>query len=80
MRPVPVLFTDLDGTCVHYDWHEWGVVEPRPDPRTGLWECTSLASAEDGGTRRADLLRLPPSTSGEAACGAAAGAVGLLHV
>lgn len=66
MGRVRVLFTDLDGTCVHYDWHEWGAVAPRPDPSTGLWECTSLAAAEEGSTRRAALLRLPPSTSGEA--------------
>jgi hypothetical protein len=66
MGPVGLLFTDLDGTCVHYDWQEWGVVAPGADPSTGLWQCTSLAAAEDGGTRRAALLRLPPSTSGEA--------------
>lgn len=54
-----VLFTDLDGTCVHYDWPEFGQVASEPNER-GLYPCTSL-----DGSQQALLMRLPPSTSGK---------------
>lgn len=72
-RPIRVLFTDLDGTCVHYDWHEFATVAPEPNA-SGLYPATSL-----DGAAQAQLLRLPPSTSGALRCrrlegtGAAAG-------
>jgi hypothetical protein len=54
-----VLFTDLDGTCVHYDWHTFGRIASEPTDR-GLFSCTSLDGKQD-----ALLLQLPPSTSGK---------------
>lgn len=56
--PMKVLFTDLDGTCVHYDVAEFAAVDATPTP-DGCFPATAL----DGGAR-AQLLRLPPSTSG----------------
>lgn len=58
-----VLFTDLDGTCVHYTDDPsadgpWGQVAAQPDS-TGLFPCTS-----PDGSRTTPLLRLPPSASG----------------
>jgi hypothetical protein len=53
-----LLFTDLDGTCVHYDAHDFCSVAEVPTA-AGFYPCTSLA-----GNREALLLRLPPSTSG----------------
>ena len=53
-----VLFTDLDGTCVHYDVPEFATVADQPDA-TGLYPAASL-----DGARTTRLLRLPPSTSG----------------
>lgn len=49
---------DLDGTCVHYDIHEFAHVEEQPSA-AGLYPATSL-----DGAQRTLLLRLPPSTSG----------------
>ena len=49
---------DLDGTCVHYDVHEFARVEEEPTS-AGLYPATSL-----DGVQRTLLLRLPPSTSG----------------
>lgn len=60
-----VLFTDLDGTCVHYDWAAFGRVAEEPTAQ-GLWPCTSL-----DGAQQTLLLRLPPSTSGRPCCTAA---------
>lgn len=59
-----VLFTDLDGTCVHYTDDPtadgpWGQVASQPDS-AGLLPCTS-----PDGSRTTLLLRLPPSASGE---------------
>ncbi|KAL4438989.1 hypothetical protein ABPG77_006926 [Micractinium sp. CCAP 211/92] len=58
-----VLFTDLDGTCVHYTDDPsaegpWGQVAAQPDS-AGLLPCTS-----PDGSRTTLLLRLPPSASG----------------
>ena len=42
-----VLFSDLDGTIVHYDVQQWGELAPRPDGE-GAWECAARAAAGDG--------------------------------
>lgn len=53
-----VLFSDIDGTCAHYDVRKYVEVAAEPDG-DGLWPAASLT---DGRTAR--LLKLPPSTTG----------------
>lgn len=57
-----MLFTDLDGTCIHYDLDDWATVVAEADPATGLYAATTK-----DGAARTQLLHLPPSTSGACA-------------
>jgi hypothetical protein len=56
---IKILFSDLDGTCIHYD-HEGLDISPHIDPRTGMYPC----SIPDQPILLTSLLKLPPSSSG----------------
>ena len=58
---MPVLFSDLDGTCIHYQESMGRATVAAACDDAGLWDCVC---GETG--QRTRLLRLPPSTSGAA--------------